>query len=248
MATVAVDVAARLVAQGIGVTVVDPRWVKPVDPAIVELAREHQLVVSVEDNGRVGGCGAVLLQTLNDAGVDTPFRLHGIPQEFLGHAKRAAILERIGLDPAEPGPRHRRGRDGTVRGSFTTRCRPHRLTDVSCGEVSPRLCSSRPSSPAPPATASRSPRRRSRTTQEFRAAPDVVKGLTRALAERADAVHADDRAAFLAGVDGSNAAFARQQETYFANLEQLPVGEFGYALDPSSLTRARRGTTGPSST
>jgi len=97
MATVAVDVAERLVAQGIGVTVVDPRWVKPVDPAIVDLAREHRLVVSVEDSGRIGGCGAVLLQTLNDAGVTTPFQLHGIPQEFLGHAKRAAILERIGL-------------------------------------------------------------------------------------------------------------------------------------------------------
>ena len=99
MAHTAVDVAARLEAQGIGVTVVDPRWVKPVDPAVVELARDHRLVVSVEDNGRVGGCGAVLLQALNDAGVDTPFRLHGIPQEFLGHAKRAAILERIGLTP-----------------------------------------------------------------------------------------------------------------------------------------------------
>jgi len=97
MAEVAVDVAERLVAQGIGVTVVDPRWVKPVDPAIVELAREHRLVVSVEDNGRIGGCGAVLLQTLNDAGVTTPFRLHAIPQEFLGHAKRAAILDQIGL-------------------------------------------------------------------------------------------------------------------------------------------------------
>jgi 1-deoxy-D-xylulose-5-phosphate synthase len=79
--------------------VVDPRWVKPVDPAIVELAREHRLVVSLEDNGEVGGCGAVLLQTLNAAGVHTPYRLHGIPQEFLSHAKRAVILERIGLDP-----------------------------------------------------------------------------------------------------------------------------------------------------
>lgn len=99
MNEIAVDVAGRLDAQGIGVTVVDPRWVKPVDPAVVELAREHRLVVSIEDNGKVGGCGAVLLQTLNDAGVTTPFRLHGIPQEFLGHAKRAAILERIGLTP-----------------------------------------------------------------------------------------------------------------------------------------------------
>jgi 1-deoxy-D-xylulose-5-phosphate synthase len=99
MAATAVDVARRLVDQGIGVTVVDPRWVKPVDPALVELAREHRLVVSLEDNGRVGGCGATLLTALNDAGVTTPFRLHGIPQEFLGHAKRQAILERIGLAP-----------------------------------------------------------------------------------------------------------------------------------------------------
>ncbi|PVG83825.1 1-deoxy-D-xylulose-5-phosphate synthase [Nocardioides gansuensis] len=98
MATTAVAVAQRLVDQGIGVTVVDPRWVKPVDPALVELARKHGLVVSVEDNGRVGGVGATLLQTLNDAGVTTPFRLHGIPQEFLDHAKRDVILTRIGLD------------------------------------------------------------------------------------------------------------------------------------------------------
>jgi 1-deoxy-D-xylulose-5-phosphate synthase len=98
MAATAVDVGQRLIAQGIGVTVVDPRWVKPVDPALLDLARDHGLVVHLEDNGIVGGCGATLLQTLNDAGITTPVRLHGIPQEFLGHAKRAVILERIGLD------------------------------------------------------------------------------------------------------------------------------------------------------
>ena len=97
MASVSVEVAARLADQGIGVTVVDPRWVKPWDPAVVDLARDHRLVVCVEDNGRVGGCGATLLQLLNDEQVDTPFRQHGIPQEFLDHAKRDAILERIGL-------------------------------------------------------------------------------------------------------------------------------------------------------
>jgi 1-deoxy-D-xylulose-5-phosphate synthase len=97
MAGVAVDVAERLVAQGIGVTVVDPRWVMPVDPALVELAGQHRLVVSIEDNGEIGGCGAVLLQTLAAAGVTTPMRIHGIPQEFLDHAKREAILERVGL-------------------------------------------------------------------------------------------------------------------------------------------------------
>jgi 1-deoxy-D-xylulose-5-phosphate synthase len=97
MAGTGVDVAERLSAQGIGVTVVDPRWVKPVDPALVRLAADHRLVVTIEDNGVIGGVGAVLLQTLSAAGVDTPVRLHGIPQEFLDHAKRAVILERIGL-------------------------------------------------------------------------------------------------------------------------------------------------------
>lgn len=99
MATTAVDVAARLEAQGIGVTVVDPRWVKPVNPALVDLAREHRLVVSIEDNGETGGVGSVLLQTLNAAGVTTPFRLHAVPQRFLDHAKRARILEQVGLTP-----------------------------------------------------------------------------------------------------------------------------------------------------
>jgi 1-deoxy-D-xylulose-5-phosphate synthase len=99
MAATAVDVAARLGDQGIGVTVVDPRWVKPISPAIVPMAAEHRLVVSIEDNGETGGCGAVLLQTLNAAGVTTPFRLHAIPQQFLSHAKRARILEEVGLTP-----------------------------------------------------------------------------------------------------------------------------------------------------
>jgi 1-deoxy-D-xylulose-5-phosphate synthase len=97
MATVGVDAAARLQAQGIGVTVVDPRWVKPVNPALLTLAREHAVVVSVEDNGRVGGCGSVLAQALSDAGIDRPLRTFGLPQEFLPQGKRAAILERAGL-------------------------------------------------------------------------------------------------------------------------------------------------------
>ena len=97
MASTSVEVAERLSAQGVGVTVVDPRWVKPFDPAILDLAREHRLVVSVEDNGVTGGCGSVLLQTLNEARVETPVRLHGIPQRFLDHAKRAKILDEIGL-------------------------------------------------------------------------------------------------------------------------------------------------------
>jgi 1-deoxy-D-xylulose-5-phosphate synthase len=97
MAATAVDVAQRLGAQGFGVTVVDPRWVKPVDPALIDLAAAHRFVVTIEDNGRVGGCGAAIAQTLRDAGVATPVRDFGIPQRFLDHAKRAAVLADIGL-------------------------------------------------------------------------------------------------------------------------------------------------------
>jgi 1-deoxy-D-xylulose-5-phosphate synthase len=53
--------------------------------------------VTIEDNGRVGGCGAAIAQALRDAGVRTPVRDFGIPQKFLDHAKRAAVLADIGL-------------------------------------------------------------------------------------------------------------------------------------------------------
>ncbi len=67
--------------------------------------------------------------------------------------------------------------------------------------------------------------------------PDVARGVTRALARRADALRNANREAFLAGVDGKDAAFARLQATYFDNLVTLPVAELGYRLDPTSLVR-----------
>jgi 1-deoxy-D-xylulose-5-phosphate synthase len=97
MAGACIEAAERLEAQGIGVTVVDPRWVKPVNPALVTLAREYGAVVSVEDNGRTGGCGSVLAQALSDAGVETPLKVCGLPQEFLAPAKRADVHEKVGL-------------------------------------------------------------------------------------------------------------------------------------------------------
>jgi 1-deoxy-D-xylulose-5-phosphate synthase len=97
MVRTGVEAAAKLTAQGLGVTVVDPRWLKPVDPAIVALAAGYRLVVSVEDNGRVGGVGQALVQALADAGVITPVSVHAIEQEFLQHDKRDAICEDLGL-------------------------------------------------------------------------------------------------------------------------------------------------------
>jgi 1-deoxy-D-xylulose-5-phosphate synthase len=97
MAALGVEVAERLADQGIGVTVVDPRWVLPVDPALLQLAARHRFVLTVEDNGRVGGVGSRIAQAMRDAGVRTPLRDAGIPQDFLDQGKRGEILAEIGL-------------------------------------------------------------------------------------------------------------------------------------------------------
>ncbi len=97
MTQACMEAAVLLDAQGISSTVVDPRWVKPLDEALVGAARAHKLVAVVEDNGRVGAVGDAVSRLLRDADVDVPVRSYGIPQEFLDHAKRAAILGRIGL-------------------------------------------------------------------------------------------------------------------------------------------------------
>jgi 1-deoxy-D-xylulose-5-phosphate synthase len=99
MAGVGAATAERLADQGIGVTVIDPRWVKPLDEALVDAARAHRLVVTVEDNGRVGGFGDAVCRLLRDHDVDTPARTFGLPQEFLDHGERSQILEDLGLAP-----------------------------------------------------------------------------------------------------------------------------------------------------
>ncbi|WP_030675774.1 1-deoxy-D-xylulose-5-phosphate synthase [Streptomyces rimosus] len=101
MAPVCLGAAELLAERGIGVTVVDPRWVKPVDPALARLAADHASVAVVEDNSRSGGVGAAVGQALRDAGVDVPLRTFGIPEQFLAHAKRGEVLADIGLTPAE---------------------------------------------------------------------------------------------------------------------------------------------------
>ncbi|MFC9911249.1 1-deoxy-D-xylulose-5-phosphate synthase [Streptomyces sp. NPDC059862] len=97
LAPMCLEIATLLDRQGISTTVVDPRWVKPVDEAMVPLAERHRVVVTVEDNSRVGGVGSAVAQTLRDAGVDVPLRDFGIPPRFLDHASRAEVMAEIGL-------------------------------------------------------------------------------------------------------------------------------------------------------
>jgi len=92
-----VAASARLADQGIGVTVVDPRWIMPVPEELIGLAGEHRLVVTVEDSGRHGGFGWSLAAALRDAGVTVPLRDLGVPQRFLEHGSRSDVLASIGL-------------------------------------------------------------------------------------------------------------------------------------------------------
>ena len=95
--TMALQVAGRLRRQGIGVTVVDPRWVLPVPVALGPMARTHKLVVTMEDGGVNGGIGAAVSAALRAADIDVPCRDVGIPQRFLDHAARGEILADTGI-------------------------------------------------------------------------------------------------------------------------------------------------------
>jgi 1-deoxy-D-xylulose-5-phosphate synthase len=97
MAETGIQVAKMLSDQGIGSTVVDPRWVIPVPKSIVKMAADHRLVVTIEDGIRVGGIGTRVRQDLRAAQIDTALSEIGLPDEFLEHASRNEILERVGL-------------------------------------------------------------------------------------------------------------------------------------------------------
>ncbi len=101
MTRLAIEVAERLRAQGIGATVIDPRWVVPVQPSVVSLAAAHRLVITIEDGIRVGGVGTRVRQVLREAGVDTAVDELGLPDEFLNHATREQILDDAGLSGAK---------------------------------------------------------------------------------------------------------------------------------------------------
>jgi 1-deoxy-D-xylulose-5-phosphate synthase len=96
-ASMALSAAERLRNQGIGVTVIDPRWVLPVSDAVAELALAHKLVVTLEDNGVAGGVGSAVSAALRAAEIDVPCRDVGVPQQFFAHASRGEVLAAAGL-------------------------------------------------------------------------------------------------------------------------------------------------------
>jgi 1-deoxy-D-xylulose-5-phosphate synthase len=97
LAPMVLDVAERLHAQGIGVSVVDPRWALPVDDAMPALAAAHGLVAVIEDNGAVGAVGDAVARELRQRGIRVPVRSFALPQRFLDVGKRAEVLAAAGL-------------------------------------------------------------------------------------------------------------------------------------------------------
>jgi 1-deoxy-D-xylulose-5-phosphate synthase len=96
-ASMGLAVAERLRNQGIGVTVIDPRWVLPVSDVVAELALTHKLVVTMEDNGVNGGVGSAVSAALRRAEIDVPCRDVGLPQQFFDHGSRSEVLADAGL-------------------------------------------------------------------------------------------------------------------------------------------------------
>lgn len=131
MAGMGLEIAARLAIEGIGATVIDPRWVVPVPKSIMTLAADYRLVVSIEDGIRVGGIGTRIRQDLREAGVDTALTELGLPDEFLDHGSRAEILERVGLTA----PQITRDIIDMMQGSKLPRARPLAADGSNTGSI-----------------------------------------------------------------------------------------------------------------
>jgi len=97
----AMDAATLVREAGYGVTVADPRWVRPIPLELVAMAREHALVVTLEDGVRTGGVGDALAKAMRDGGVRTPLRDLGIAADWHPHGTRSEILADLGLTGAD---------------------------------------------------------------------------------------------------------------------------------------------------
>jgi 1-deoxy-D-xylulose-5-phosphate synthase len=98
MVPVAEEAAALLISSGIRATVVDARFVKPLDSAIAPLAARHRAVLTIEDGTISGGFGSAVLELLGESDISVPVRLLGLPDSFIEHGGQADLLSQHGLD------------------------------------------------------------------------------------------------------------------------------------------------------
>jgi len=97
MATMAVEAASQAYREGVGVTVIDPRWVKPLPKSLITMADRYKSVVVVEDGIAHGGIASALSEMFRSAGLETPIHSIGVPLTFIEHSKRSEILSDLGI-------------------------------------------------------------------------------------------------------------------------------------------------------
>jgi 1-deoxy-D-xylulose-5-phosphate synthase len=97
MAAMAVEAASQAYREGVGVTVIDPRWIKPLPQSLVTMATRYKSVVVLEDGIRHGGIASTISEMFRDAGLQVPIHSIGVPLTFLEHAKRGQILSELGI-------------------------------------------------------------------------------------------------------------------------------------------------------
>jgi 1-deoxy-D-xylulose-5-phosphate synthase len=98
MVIVATEAAEALQGEGINCTVVDARFIKPLDSEIPALAARHRAVLTVEDGTTIGGFGDAVLEALAQADVSVPLRRLGLPDRFIEHGNQPLLLHKFGLD------------------------------------------------------------------------------------------------------------------------------------------------------
>jgi len=97
LAAIAVEAASQAYREGVGVTVIDPRWVKPLPASLITMAQRYKSVVVLEDGIKHGGIASSISELFREAGLNIAIHSTGIPLEFIEHSKRAEILEDLGI-------------------------------------------------------------------------------------------------------------------------------------------------------
>jgi 1-deoxy-D-xylulose-5-phosphate synthase len=97
MAAIAVEAASMAYREGVGVTVIDPRWVKPLPASLVTIAQRYKSVVVLEDGIKHGGIASSISEMFRESGLTTPIHSIGIPLEFIEHSKRSEIMNDLGI-------------------------------------------------------------------------------------------------------------------------------------------------------
>jgi 1-deoxy-D-xylulose-5-phosphate synthase len=97
LAAIAVEAASMAYREGVGVTVIDPRWVKPLPISLVTMSQRYKSVVVLEDGIKHGGIASSISEMFRESDLAIPIHSIGVPLEFIEHSKRSEIMSDLGI-------------------------------------------------------------------------------------------------------------------------------------------------------